>query len=357
MPTYFSDRLLVLRRELGDTMGVAASLNNLGNVAQYQGDYDRAQILHQESLALRRELGDRWGVAGSLSNLANVAGEQGDVSEALTLLEDGLALRREIGDTEGIALTLGNLGVLARYQGDHTRATTYLEESLALRRSLGEKWGIALTLANLGNVSVDKGAHDRALAWYTEGLELCRSIGNQRIAVYCVEGVAAVGAAWGYVRAAARLSGAAASLRSAINAPLPPSERAISDRTIAAALVALNDATFAVEWAAGQTLAPDQTFAETLAVAADMRAPTKTAPVVTRQSPADQPTALLSPREREIVALIVAGRTNRQIAVELRIAERTAATHVGNILRKLDLPSREHAAAWVRASRPVTDAP
>ena len=40
-------------------MGLAASLNNLGNLAADQGDYRGSRALHEESLAIRRELGDR----------------------------------------------------------------------------------------------------------------------------------------------------------------------------------------------------------------------------------------------------------------------------------------------------------
>jgi DNA-binding CsgD family transcriptional regulator len=54
----------------------------------------------------------------------------------------------------------------------------------------------------------------------------------------------------------------------------------------------------------------------------------------------------LSAREREVVALIARGYTNRQIAEELIIAEGTAVRHVANILNKLNLRSRAQVAVW-----------
>jgi DNA-binding NarL/FixJ family response regulator len=56
--------------------------------------------------------------------------------------------------------------------------------------------------------------------------------------------------------------------------------------------------------------------------------------------------ATLSPREREVIVLIAEGATNRQIARHLGVAERTARTHVSNILTKLGLASRTQAAMW-----------
>jgi DNA-binding NarL/FixJ family response regulator len=52
----------------------------------------------------------------------------------------------------------------------------------------------------------------------------------------------------------------------------------------------------------------------------------------------------LTPREREILALIAQGHANRTIAEKLVISERTARTHVSNVLGKLQLSSRTQAA-------------
>jgi DNA-binding NarL/FixJ family response regulator len=54
----------------------------------------------------------------------------------------------------------------------------------------------------------------------------------------------------------------------------------------------------------------------------------------------------LTPREREVITLVAEGRTNREIGRRLGVAERTARTHVSNILAKLGLASRTQAAMW-----------
>ena len=54
--------------------------------------------------------------------------------------------------------------------------------------------------------------------------------------------------------------------------------------------------------------------------------------------------ALLTPRERQILALLGECRSNREIANILVISERTARTHVSNVLSKLNLTSRTQAA-------------
>jgi DNA-binding NarL/FixJ family response regulator len=53
----------------------------------------------------------------------------------------------------------------------------------------------------------------------------------------------------------------------------------------------------------------------------------------------------LTAREREVLALVADGRTNREIAAELFIAEKTASVHVSSILAKLGAANRGQAAA------------
>jgi DNA-binding NarL/FixJ family response regulator len=65
------------------------------------------------------------------------------------------------------------------------------------------------------------------------------------------------------------------------------------------------------------------------------------------RSEADAPP--LTPREREIATLVARGLTNRAIAARLVIAERTADTHVSNILGKLGLDTRSQIATWAVA--------
>jgi DNA-binding NarL/FixJ family response regulator len=65
-----------------------------------------------------------------------------------------------------------------------------------------------------------------------------------------------------------------------------------------------------------------------------------------RAAPRDEPKAELTTRELEVLRLLGAGKANKEIAAELSISERTARTHVSNILGKLGLTSRTQAALW-----------
>jgi DNA-binding NarL/FixJ family response regulator len=61
----------------------------------------------------------------------------------------------------------------------------------------------------------------------------------------------------------------------------------------------------------------------------------------------------LTSRELDVLRLVASGKSNKEIAAELAISERTARTHVSRILRKLHLSSRTQAALWAVRERLV----
>ena len=66
---------------------------------------------------------------------------------------------------------------------------------------------------------------------------------------------------------------------------------------------------------------------------------------------------LLSPREREVLALLAQGRTNEAAAGELFLSEETVRTHVRNAMRKLDAHTRLHAVVLALASGEIRAEP
>ena len=64
-----------------------------------------------------------------------------------------------------------------------------------------------------------------------------------------------------------------------------------------------------------------------------------------RSQPRHEPADDLTERERQVLALLASGRTNKEIGAALGIAENTVKNHLKNILTKLHLDNRVQAAA------------
>jgi DNA-binding NarL/FixJ family response regulator len=65
----------------------------------------------------------------------------------------------------------------------------------------------------------------------------------------------------------------------------------------------------------------------------------------------DQDLALLSEQERRILDLIAEGKTNKEIAQEVYLSDKTVKNYVSSILSKLNLHRRSEAAAFIARKR------
>ena len=245
---------LTLHRRIGDKNGIAMSLNNLANLGYHQGDYETAKAVFEESLALSRVIGHTRVIASTLCNLGGVAHGLGDDQAATAYLKESLMLRRQIGETRGTADTLNNLADIALHQRDYTAAWKLYEESLTLRRRIGNKQNIAYSLHNLGEVADGQGRTAEADALFRESLTLMREIEDEYGIAFSLEGLASVAALSGRASAAARLWGAAESLREANGTPRPANTQEEYQSKVAAVRVSLGDAALASVWAEGRTL-------------------------------------------------------------------------------------------------------
>ena len=251
-------RVLEAARAEAPALARAKALNCAGLLAYHQVDYAAARTQHEASLVIRRQLGDRRSVAVSLNNLGLVALDQGDLDSARSLHEESLAIARELGNRNGVARSLGNLGMVASEQHDFAAARALFEECRALMRELGDREGTAISLHSLGGVAYEQGDYDAACAHYRESLAILRELGHRGRIAYSLEELAAVFAALGRVRHAARLCGAAQRLREEVGAPAPSEDSAFAARIAAARKALGDDADFDRAWQEGRGLTLEQ---------------------------------------------------------------------------------------------------
>jgi non-specific serine/threonine protein kinase len=337
---------------------LAKALNAAGNLAQACGDLERAARLHTQSIALRRTLGGRREIAIALNSLANVAVERGDYVAARRLYEESLALRRDLQDKRAIAVTLNNLSVIARDLGEWQRAATLSEESGGLFRYLGDTQGVALSLVTLGLAKYHLGSKAEAAEFHRESLALFGQLENKRDIAECLEVLAIIVSTGGQPALAARLFGAAESSLEEIGSTIGPASSVRYQRHVAELRERLGHEAFTASWSEGRAMAVEDAMAEALMDAehagavGNQRTPRRpsSSPRVRGLAVSPHPVSRLSGgltrREQEVAALLARGLTNRQIAAELTIAERTAETHVCKILSKLSLARRAQLTAW-----------
>ena len=200
------EQSLALFRELDYKPGIAAELDELGELMHVKGDYEQAVDLYNESLALRYETGDKEGMIDSIGHLGMLAREQGRYPLAKDLLEHGLTLSRELEDKLITAQSLKNLGLVAFYRCQYRQARQLFEEALSLYRILNDRSGISETLQNLGNVARDQGEFKLAKDYYGECLEIQKTLGDRQGSAQATSSLAEVAFHQGYYPRAADLA-------------------------------------------------------------------------------------------------------------------------------------------------------
>jgi predicted ATPase/DNA-binding CsgD family transcriptional regulator len=320
------------------TSGVCRVLHGALLLAFSQGDYAEAEALGGDYLALSRELDDAAGMAAAENLLGVIARAGGNYEAAAAHSEAALALYRQLGDAGWVALALVNLGAVAFLQGALERAETYLDEALATSQSLRDQFGMAVALSDLSLVARAGGDRIRARALLTESLEHWRALGTREGLLDWLARVGALATADGGWQPATCLLAAAETVRLEIGYVFEPAERERVAAALELARRGLGESRFAAAWSTGEGLP----FADAIAEAAHFLA----LPAPEPASPADagQDVAGLTPRELDVLRLVAAGYSDRQIGDALFISHRTVMRHVEHILAKLDVDSRTAAA-------------
>jgi len=324
---------LAAAQKQGDRGEIAYELGRLGAIALYQGDYGAARSLLEESITIGRELGYQRHLAFALGDLGRVFLYQGNFVMARIHLEEDMAVARGLGDQRTLSYALGFSGQLALYQGDWTTACGFMEESLAIHRETGDQLGTARRLYDLGRVAFGEGDAIAARALHEDGLSIFLALKSKWFIAASFEGLAAVVLAQGKPTWAARLWGAAESLREGMGTPIPPIERAAYERMVANARIQLDENAFAAVWAQGRAMTPEQVLASL------EPAPVVSTPAVKPPSPPIYPHELTA-REVEVLRLVAQGLTNAQIAEHLVLSLHTVKNHLRSILSKLGVTSR-----------------
>jgi len=166
-------------RYLGDRLGQANALTDLGTVRQLTDDYAGAARDLEQALGIFRDLGDRLGQANALTNLGTVRRVTGDFPGAARDLEQALVISRDLGDRLGQANALTDLGIVRRLTADYVGSVRDLELALGISRDLGNRLGQANALNNLGAVRRLTGDYVGATADLEQALAISRDLGDR----------------------------------------------------------------------------------------------------------------------------------------------------------------------------------
>jgi len=340
------ERNLALLRPRGLYFPLAINMIYLSYIAQAQGCHAEARTIATEARALAEATGSLLAQVSSLVVGATIANQQGEPDVAEALARNALQLSALHQDRWGVAVTLQQLGLVALNRGDIAEARYLLIESVELCEAIGEHWLRGRSLVALGAAERASGDQNAAERAWLDALRLAQATAMVPIALSAIYGLAALAAD------ASAVERALALVTYVITHP--GTEHVVRTQAIAlrASLGALPAPTRAATLAALATLSnfglpihsagvSDFGLAGSTGRAIEHSASDALGRIQHLVEP-------LTARETEVLRLLVAGRSNQQIADELVVAVGTVKRHVNSILGKLGVASRLAAAARAR---------
>jgi len=378
----YLERSLELAKRVGTSVfTMSRAYINLGAQLNLLGEFKRATGVAREAIAFQDKLGLNpdleWGVLGSaqlelgqwdqahesldrairagelglpaarlqaLPSIAELLLRRGRLEEA-SRLESALSECEKLGDPTIFGRFASALARIHLALGDIERAVAVMDRGVTACREIGPLAGTEPTFGHGVEVYLRAGRVDQARELLDPLATVASRSSNLLSLAHLEDARGLIAAHEGQPAQAAEHFRQAAVRWQAMEAPF---EEAIARRRLAETLLLAGDAAAREE--ARRELDLARAVFERLGAPLELAAAHA---LIANYGLAPQPTRAsgarageLTRRERQVIALIAQGHTNRQIAEALTISEKTAEIHVGNILGKLGFSSRAQAAAY-----------
>jgi len=313
---------------------IVSALGLLGQLAVEIGELDLASAYLQESVDIARSRGRDINTARSLGRLAQLRTAQGDYATAAALFQEAVALEEKIHHEPSWELLAG-MGKLALHAQDYGSARLLYEKCLAQSRQAGEHPMTAQALTGLGLAALWQGERTDARQHLLGALQEGLRIGFAPLLLESIIAVAELRAADGDLAAAAQLA-----MLAQEHVAGTAETKGRAHKLFTQARRELCAATFAL---ATRSAADSQLEAVAKKLAAELSHADGMQLQSIASSPAYPLLEPLSERELQILRLVAAGKSNREIGGELYLALGTVKAHLNHIFQKLEVQSRTEA--------------
>jgi predicted ATPase/DNA-binding CsgD family transcriptional regulator len=324
-----------------DPADVARATVAMGMVAIQQGEFEYGESQLLAGLALARDTDATEWIGQASFSMGVVEQDRGRPDVALPYFESARASFLSTNRPVFATVALNNMGLVTARSRDLREGLALIDEARRTHQDLGFAFGVALADRYAGQVLIALGDFARAREALQASLQLDPSLMQGWHVANSLECLARLDALEGEPYRAAVLAAGATRLREEIGVPLEPALmedwcelEALFDRQLSGK--ERSEATLM-----GRSYPLDQLIA--LALKSSERAAPSESVVDSAINVATG--ATLTRRELEVLALLVEGRTNPEIANELFISPRTVSVHVTHILEKLGVENRSAAVA------------
>ena len=248
------ERCLVLRRNMGHPIEIAATLSTLSLARLQAGDPEQAAESEREALDIFRAEGERLAEAIGLLHLGQIAVYSGDEGLAVSTLLESLHIARELKNREVEGEAELVLGECAFEFGGANEACDRLQRSLVVCREAGDRRGEAHALWWLGRVALETGDLASARQNLGAALQTFHDFAMHEEWTGCLEDHAALARADGQLVMAVELASATQGTRQRLGLVLSPRRQRRWNARYELLRASLPGESFDKSWQSGQII-------------------------------------------------------------------------------------------------------
>lgn len=161
--------------QMNNKMAQQAILNNISQVYQSKGDYDKAL----EYLIKAQNLDTKISNGAISNNISLIHIERGDYKSALKELDKSMNLDAETIDNTALTTRYMNIGSIYYKTEEYDKALHYMNKALNISRKIGDKLGLCHCLNGIASVYHDRNNKDMAFKYLKQALEICEELGDK----------------------------------------------------------------------------------------------------------------------------------------------------------------------------------
>ena len=167
-----TEKALEIRRQINDREGISKSLNVLGVINYFSGNYLLSIEYHLRSIELKESIGNELLLATSYNNIALVYMGIEDYDKALEYMFKALEIHLSRNNLRSVGLLKTNIGQIYARKGQYEKAEEYFNSGLEINKNSGTKMAMANSYNGLANLYVTLKEYETAREYYNSALVL-----------------------------------------------------------------------------------------------------------------------------------------------------------------------------------------
>ena len=174
----FAEHALELSSAIGDSLGIAASHNNIGLFYKNKGTLDKALASYMVSAGIQERNLLELGLANTLGNIGTIYSIEGEHDVALDYFRQASNIFLKLNSQEQLVGAFNNIGNVFIDQKLPDSALLYYQKSLAIYEAIPDNSNTFVPFESIGNIYFQKGEMEAAMAYYQSAYDLDRFKGN-----------------------------------------------------------------------------------------------------------------------------------------------------------------------------------